>query len=273
MPRLLVDEALCTRCGLCSQACPVNIIRLVDGDVPRYVDDGAERCIICGHCEAVCPAGAVTVEDPRLDPQVCPSPETVLSPEQLGSHLRMRRSIRRYRQEPVDRGVIEQMLDIVRYAPTGANSQAVSWLVIHDTVELRRLTGLVVDWMRAMAECDTPLHSYFNFAAMVKAWEKGHDPICRSAPHLLIAHARENAPTARVDAVIALSHLEIVAPAFGVGVCWAGFFQFATESWEPLLKALSLPEGQVPVYAMMLGYPSFSYQRPPKRNPVSATWR
>ncbi len=273
MPLLSVNKALCTRCGLCSLACPVNIIRLPEGDFPRYADDGAERCIICGHCEAVCPSGAVALEDPRLDPKVCSALETGITREQLGSYLRMRRSIRRYRKEPVERGVIEQMLEIVRYAPTGANSQSVGWLVIHDTAELRRLSGLVVDWMRVMAECDTPLHSYFNFAGMVKAWEKGHDPVCRNAPHLLIAHARECAPTARIDAVIALSHLELVAPAFDIGACWAGFFQFATENWKPLMNALELPEGHVPVYAMMFGYPLFPYQRPPKRNPVSATWR
>lgn len=273
MPQLIVNDTSCTRCGLCATACPVNVIRLPEGEFPRYADGGAERCIACGHCEAVCPTEAVTVDDPRLDPKVYPSAAATISPELLGAFLRMRRSIRRYSEEPVDRGVIEQMLDIVRYAPTGANSQPVAWLVIHDTAELRRLTALVVDWMRAMAERDTPLHSYFNFAGMIKAWEKGHDPICRNAPHLVIAHARENAPTARTDAVIALSHLEIVAPTFGVGACWAGFFQFATDSWEPLRQALALPEGRVPVYAMMFGYPSFPYQRPPKRNPVSVDWR
>jgi len=91
MPLLSVNKALCTRCGLCSLACPVNIIRLPEGDFPRYADDGAERCIICGHCEAVCPSGAVALEDPRLDPKVCSALETGITREQLGSYLRMRR--------------------------------------------------------------------------------------------------------------------------------------------------------------------------------------
>ena len=47
----------------------------------------------------------------------------------------------------------------------------------------------------------------------------------------------------------------------------------ALSRWEPLRTALDLPVDHVSIYAMMLGYPAFHYQRPPRRNPVTITWR
>ncbi len=39
----------------------------------------------------------------------------------------------------------------------------------------------------------------------------------------LFAHIPEGNPMASVDAIIALTHFDIAAPAFGIGTCWAGF--------------------------------------------------
>jgi len=38
------------------------------------------------------------------------------------------------------------------------------------------------------------------------------DPICRGAPHLVIAHGRKDNPAGFTDAVIALTHLDLAAP-------------------------------------------------------------
>lgn len=273
MPELIIDETRCTRCGLCMTACPQNLIRSHDGLFPRYGTDGASRCIICGHCVAVCPEEALELEDQRLDGTADDPSEAGIAPQRLASFLRMRRSVRRYRDVPVEREVIEQVMDVVRYAPTGGNIQGVRWLIIHSTPEVRRLTGIAVDWMRTVMVSDAPINSYFNFEGIVRAWDKGGDPICRKAPHLVVAYAHKDSAIAGIDAVIALSHLEIVALSFGLGSCWAGFFQMASSHWPPLRAALDLPDGHVPIYAMMLGYPQLRYLRPPRRNPVSLTWR
>ncbi|RNC72668.1 MAG: 4Fe-4S dicluster domain-containing protein [Desulfuromonadales bacterium] len=274
MPDLIITDAACTRCRECVATCPLRIIELPRGGLPpRFTEDGARRCIICGHCEAVCPTGAIAVDDPRLDPATYQLPNVTLRPEELGAYLRMRRSVRRFRPEPVPRESIVELLEVVRYAPTGSNRQGVKWLIIHDTAEVRRLTGMVVDWLRTQAGSGSPLDRHFNLAGMIRSWKKGNDPICRNAPHLVIAHSARQHPTAAVDAVIAVAHLDVLAPAHGIGTCWCGFFQMATEAWEPLQRALALPEGHRPDYALLLGYPAVSYRRPPKRNRLEIAWR
>lgn len=273
MPELSINEQTCIRCGLCALTCPWSIIELPDSDYPRYADEGAERCIICGHCEAVCRTGSLQLDAPEIVPTTCPPQPAEIEPARLGSYLRNRRSIRRFREEPVERATIEQIMEIVRYAPSGRNRQDVQWLMIHDTREVRRLTAMAVDWMRETACSGNPLAVRYNLAGMIHAWEEGRDHVCHNAPHLALAHVWENNQVARTNAVIAVAHLDIVAPAFGLGVCWGGIFMQAVGSWKPLREALDMPSGHEPVHCLMLGYPAGCYQRPPKRYPASIFWR
>jgi polyferredoxin len=51
--RLRVDETACTRCGTCTETCPMGV------DVRNH-PNGME-CIRCGACEKACPAGAISM--------------------------------------------------------------------------------------------------------------------------------------------------------------------------------------------------------------------
>jgi Fe-S-cluster-containing hydrogenase component 2 len=54
-----IDEAKCTGCGLCAQACAEGAIRIIDGKA-RLVSDS--YCDGLGACLGHCPEGAITVE-------------------------------------------------------------------------------------------------------------------------------------------------------------------------------------------------------------------
>jgi nitroreductase len=153
------------------------------------------------------------------------------------------------------------------------NGQPVHWLVVHDPAEVRRLAGLAIEWMRetAASGADHPLAGLFR--VLVQTWDAGVDPICRGAPHLVVAHAVAGNPSAYTDSIIALAWLEVAAPSFGLGTCWAGLFQIAASASPALAEALALPEGHAPQYAMALGYPAYRFPRVPGREPVRVTWR
>lgn len=52
----IVDETLCTGCGICLEACPVDAIVLVDGTA-----NIGDECTACGACIAECPNDALAM--------------------------------------------------------------------------------------------------------------------------------------------------------------------------------------------------------------------
>jgi nitroreductase len=196
-----------------------------------------------------------------------------VTPELIGEYFRMRRSIRHYRQEPVGREVLEQLFDIVRYAPTAINRQSVQWIIIYSPGEVRSLVAAAVDVMSQMVRDDSPAAAAMNFQELIAAWEAGEDGICRSAPHLIIAHAHKDDRIAPVDATIALSHYELAAPSFGLGACWAGYFGIIANLSPELRAAAGIPQDHVHLGSMMTGYPRYAPRRIPQRKQVSLVWK
>jgi nitroreductase len=133
------------------------------------------------------------------------------------------------------------------------------------------LAGLTIDWMRTLRNSSHPMSGFVQ--PLIAAWEQGRDSVCRGAPHLLIAHVPDSAPGASIDAIIALTHVDIAAPAFGIGTCWAGFLSMAAAAYLPMKEALALPMGRSFVFAMMFGYPRYKPFGIPRRNPVKVTYR
>jgi nitroreductase/NAD-dependent dihydropyrimidine dehydrogenase PreA subunit len=274
MSLLIVDEEKCKQDGVCVAECPMGIIELTDKtSFPTSTEDADELCINCGHCVAVCPHGAMSHRS--MIPGQCPTvkKDQLLAPEQVEHFLRSRRSIRNYRAQPVEREVITQIIDIARFAPSGHNRQPVRWRIIYDSKEVRRLAEIVIDWMRDILKKGEPLAQALHMDRIVAAWESGVERICRGAPHVIIAHAPEEERTAPAACTIALTYLELAAPSFGLGACWAGYFSAAANFWPPMKEALDLPEGHITFGAMMVGYPKYKYQRLPVRNETTITWR
>ena len=267
MGLLAIDDQKCTQCGLCARACPVGIVVLADG-LPNTVEKIEKGCITCGHCVAVCPTAALS--HCRMTPEEC-SPLTAdwrLTPQQIELLVKGRRSIRRYLPEPVDRAVLEKLLEIVRYAPTGGNSQSVQWLVMSDPAEINRLSSIVIEWLRLLVDQGVP-----GVKGLVKSWEMGADPILRNAPNLIIAHGVVNDSMVKYSSTIALATLELASLSYGLGACWAGFLHHAANNSAAVYDALCLPPGNQMCGGLMIGYPEFEYARIPARRQASVSWR
>ncbi len=272
MATILVDQDLCTRCGICSAICPSRIIDPADEHaLPIVKDAKAGMCMQCGHCEAFCPSQALLL-NVRPDEKVrIPASAGAISPSDLGYYLRKRRSIRHYRSDPVPRETIAEVLDIARYAASGGNGQPVEWIVIHDPKKVQRIAGLTIDWMRTLLNSSHPMSGYFP--GFIGAWDAGHDIICRGAPHLVFPHIPDAYPIAAIDAIIALTHFDIAAPSFGIGTCWAGFVAGAAAEYTPLQHEIGIPQGRKVAYAMMFGYPQYTTYGIPRRKPLAVEWK
>ena len=65
-----IKEDACTACGLCFEACPMDVIRL-DDDGRAYAAYPWD-CIVCYSCERECPVDAVVINPER--PKSMPAP-------------------------------------------------------------------------------------------------------------------------------------------------------------------------------------------------------
>lgn len=163
MGTFIIKKEECRRCGICVQVCPMNIIeRKNESSYPEPSRDWENLCINCGHCVAACPYSAVFPEN--MPPENCPpvKNEWILDPEQTEHFLRSRRSIRVYKDTPVNKETINKLIKIAGYAPSGHNSQPVKWLVIHKKEDVQKITGHVIDWIKFMLkehpDIAVPLH-------------------------------------------------------------------------------------------------------------------
>lgn len=271
MTTIIVDQERCTKCGICATVCISGIIDAVDEtNFPQVQEINAPRCMYCGHCEVFCPSEALLLDlfpDEKIS---LFSGAGTISPEIIALYFKKRRSVRHYTRDPVPKETILEILDIARYAASGGNSQSVQWLVVHDPEKVRKIAEITVEWMKGLLNTSHPMSAYIPM--LLAAWEQGRDVICRDAPHLLFAHIPEGNPVASVDAIIALTHVDLAAPAFGIGTCWAGFVAAASMSYEPLQQELGLPAGRKSAYAMMFGHPEYKVYSIPRRKPLEVIW-
>ena len=272
MSVIKVDVEKCNRDGICIDVCPLGLLSADREGRPEMLPGRAEYCIGCGHCVAVCPKGAMdNSKNPLRENTEVPekySPD----PDQGLLFLRSRRSIRRYKNEPVPREKVLELLEIARFAPSGHNSQGISYLVVDGAENLAQLREIVAEWMRGAVKSSPELSAYLNIPALIKAHEKGADPVLRGAPLLIVAHAPAGLLPAQVSTVLSLEYVELFATALGLGTCWAGIAQRCSQSFPAFSQFLKIPAERKITGMLMAGYPKYRYRRMPTRNPLDVAW-
>lgn len=260
-----IDSEKCDKDGLCAIECPAHIIEMTE-DGPVAAQGAREVCIRCGHCVSVCPKGAFSLE--FLSPDQCMPIEKdlVLSAKNAEHFLRSRRSIRRYKDKPVPKDLLEKALEIACSAPTGSNKQPVQWLVVNKKADVVKIGAHVINWMRYVSKEHPQIAGALNMDTLISQWDQGTDRICRDAPQLVFAYASNEFGSAAADCHTAIAYLELALPGFGLGSCWAGYVNYAAAQWPGLKKELNLPEKHTCHGALMVGFPKMKYYRAPKRN-------
>jgi nitroreductase/NAD-dependent dihydropyrimidine dehydrogenase PreA subunit len=259
MSQITVDTNLCKKDGACVAVCPARFLALNEKGFPEEVS--GRDCILCGHCVAVCPHHALT-HTGLPQGAFLPVAKELPSPALLDGLLLSRRSVREFKNRPVDRGILETLLDVARRAPTASNSQKLHWIVVEGRTKVRALSAEAINWMRTSGIS----------AATLADWESGYDFVLRGAPTVIVACAPEDYGWGKQDCAIALTFLELAAEARGLGVCWAGYLTRVASVHAPLRQALSVPKGYAVCGGLMLGEPQYAYRQVPPRKPLSVQW-
>lgn len=260
-----VRTDVCIRCNMCVVECPTGLLVMKEeGPVA-----GRGSCISCGHCVAVCPTEAI---DYTVTPRAAQLPVgtyTLPSAEEAAHFLRYRRSIRTFSDKPVPKELLTKLLDVARMAPTGSNSQGISYRVIQNKDTLQAISEAVMNWMSELGKENSRMRIY---AYNAKRYNRtGRDFILHKAPALVLAIAKDElVERGRDNGHFALTYAELMAPSLGLGSCWSGFVEFCAQTgYEPLLELLGLPEGYRVAGAIMVGYSKYKYRYMPERAPLT----
>jgi len=264
MDFITVNEEKCIKCEQCIKECPSFVLKMGEKG-PEEVENF--NCIACGHCVAVCPTNAIDNKKTPLENQIDAKDFPKLNAEQAEHFLRARRSIRNYQDKSVSREKLTKLVDIARLAPTGSNSQGISFVVVEDKELIKKAVEITIGMIEK-----SPLKDALKGLIGVYR-EDGVDPILRGAPNLIITTADKDFSGGRGNSISCLTYLELFAPSLGLGTCWAGFFEYcAAIKGSPLLKLFNIPEGKNITAAVMVGYPKYSYKKLVDRNPLEVNY-
>ena len=183
MSFLNVDESKCTKCGICVELCPAEIVRFGDLGLPEVGPASAGACIQCGQCVLYCPTCANTLafqnEDELVRTSELPLPEKTAALNLLKS----RRSVRRYKKEPLKKEEIAQLLETVKTgAPTAVNSQKVRWIATQTEEKTKEALNLVLCWFREEIFKDPTGRIGLIGARMIAVVKRAATPCCAARP-------------------------------------------------------------------------------------------
>ena len=154
-----------------------------------------------------------------------------------------RRSIRKYKETPVEENLIDQILIAGSYASSGMNKQSPIILAITNKETRDKLSKI-----------------------NAKIMNRDIDPFY-GAPAVLVVLADKNCPTHVYDGSLVMENMMLAAHALGLGSCWIHRAKetFETEEGKELLKSLGITGDYEGIANCIIGYKAEEKEASPRK--------
>jgi len=238
---IFIDIDKCTGCGLCVEVCKDFSFKIVDHKVVKS-DTPVFGCVGCGHCMMICPSGVIAIEGRSLSPVELfhlPDKSTAPKYEGLLALLQRRRSVREFRDIPVEPEKINQILEAAQTAPMGIPPSDVHVLVLETKAQvhnfavefstyLKGIRWMASNWFLTLMRPfwgkanDEMMHSFIKpvFNVYVDNMSKGENWINYDAPMAMYFYGSPYCDPA--DPIIAATYAMIAGESLGLGTCMLG---------------------------------------------------
>lgn len=163
-----------------------------------------------------------------------------------------RRSVRRYRSDPVSDSAVEAIVNAARFAPSWANLQVTRFIVVKD-LELKQK-------IRSAVPEKNPAYSALEQAPLIVVFAgvRGKSGYYRGA------QSNRHGDYAMFDVALAVENAILKAHDLGLATCLIGVFDV-----DEVKRVLNLPEEVDPFVLTPLGYPETQDLRIPTRKEIS----
>lgn len=238
-----VIKEKCVGCSKCVNICPFTILEMKDG-YPKLIE--GKKCIECLHCAAICPENALTFKGKNpIKSKVVPLNSEFK--KDLKNHIMQRRSYRHFEDKKVPSEIIEEALEIAKWAPSAKNQHPTRWIVIDDKELMKKMMDEILTYCKETGISPEIITEYE---------QNNNNVVMGNSAALILAHGNKNSINAPADVAIAMTSVELILQAEGIGTCWAGYLTRLCNGDEDLKKLVpEIPEENNFYGAFMVGYP------------------
>ena len=280
---ILIDESLCTGCGLCVEVCKDFGLIIKRGKV-TVAQKPIFGCIGCGHCMAICPQGAIKINGRCISSEdlfALPGQQDSASYEAIFNLLQRRRSIREFKEVPVEKGIIEKVLEAAKTAPMGLPPSDVNVLIFESQDKVRQFAVDFCDYLVGIKW----LVSGWFLALMRPFWGKANDEMFRDFVRPCVNIYTDSmkkgvnlvnydAPVAMyfygspytdpADPIVAATYAMIAAESLGLGTCMLGAIHPLIQvgkSAQTFREKYGIRYKSREGLFVIMGYPRVNYQK------------
>jgi nitroreductase len=152
---------------------------------------------------------------------------------ELFETVEKRRSIRKFRPNPIPDRDLKKILEAGRLAPSGGNRQPWSFIVVRKP-ETKKKLAAVANLQRFIADADTVLIALGDPAVSKSLYKQ--------------------------DPMIAIEHMVLASTALGYGTCWIGAF-----NENDVKEIAKVPENMAVIALLPIGVPDENPPPKPRR--------
>jgi len=183
--------------------------------------------------------------------------------------IKGRRSIRKYKAEPVEDETVQKLLELATYAPSGGlafgKEHPWSFVVIQNREMLDRLSDVAKVYTLKLIE-HMPVLERFH-----PMFENPNFSIFHKAPVLVIILGEKGDPAAVYDCTLAAENLMLAAYAEGLGTCWVEWTKQAAQD-KDLMTELGISDEYEMIACIALGHPDVSPAIRERKPPHVLKW-
>ena len=170
-----------------------------------------------------------------------------------------RRSVRKYKDKPVDVDEIRDLIKTATFAPSAGNEQPWRFIIVNNRAMLKKISDESKSNIltRIKANPDDYALGY------QKLLENDSFNVFYNAPCLVLILGESKRKNIQIDCSLAASYLMMAAASRGYGTCWVNLGSDIQDI--ELKKILGIPDNTTIVAPIILGIPE-TVPSPPKRS-------
>ena len=279
-----IDHEKCKKCKLCIEVCPVNIIGIDDHGLVNFIPERESICLECGQCMTVCTTNAITISTYSYEKDFEKLPPNTIGFQDFKAFVSTRHSVRNFNDKPVEKETIETILEVLRYAPYGAEPNKVEISIINNRKKIEELLpptekflDNIIPWVdspivsriiklkKGMETFNMLKNHLYPISKLENYKLKYGDRITRGAPALMVFHAEKGAEEHTNNALIYATYVMLAMHAFGLGATMNGIVPAAINKVSEIRHLFKIPETHDAVISIMFGYPKYKYSKVIKR--------